>query len=268
MFKWNLSRPLAVFDIESTGVNPRTDRVVELAVVKLLPGGQRERHVFRVNPTRPIPPEATAIHGITDADVADQPTFAELAPKIRDLLEGCDLAGFNIVRYDIPMLIEEFARCGQSIDLERRRIVDAQRIFHQRERRDLSAALQFYCGELHLNAHGAEADTQATIRVLEGQFERYDDLPHSVEELDKICNPRKPQWVDRSGKLKWANGEAVINFGRKQDVPLRVLVETEPSFLNWMLKADFPLDTRELIQNALQGKFPVLPTVGDDDPNG
>lgn len=265
MFRWNLTRPLAVFDIESTGINPRTDRIVELAIIKLLPDNMRESHVMRLNPTIPIPPEATAIHGITDADVRSQPTFADRAKRIRDLLEGCDLGGFNIVRFDIPMLIEEFARCGEQIDLDKRRLVDAQRIFHMRERRDLAAALYFYCGEQHPDAHGAEADTLATIRVLEGQFSRYKDLPRSIEELDKLCNPRNPQWVDRMGKLKWLNGEVVINFGRKQDTSLRALAESDASFLNWMLKADFPLDVREIVQNALRGEFPEPPPAGEEE---
>ncbi len=264
MLSLKLSRPLAIFDIEATGVNPRTDRVVELAIIKLLPSGDRETHVMRVNPTIPIPAEATAIHGISDADVAGEPTFADLAPPIRALFEGCDLAGYNLIRYDIPMLIEEFARCKQTIDLEKRRIVDVQRIFHMRERRDLSAALAFYCGQTHDDAHGAEADTEATLSVLEGQLARYDDLPRTVEELDKLCNPKNPQWVDRAGKLKWLKGEVVINFGRKQDKPLRVVADQEPSFLNWMLKADFPLDVREIIQEALQGRFPEPPAADDD----
>ncbi len=259
MLPMTLCRPLAVFDIEATGLNTRADRIVELAVIKLLPDGTHETHLMRFNPTIPIPPEATAIHGITDADVRDQPTFAEQASRIRELLEDCDLGGYNIVRYDIPMLIEEFARCGQPIDLDSRRIVDAQRIFHARERRDLSAALKFYCGQAHVDAHGAEADALATIRVLGGQLERYDDLPRSVEALDKLCNPKNPQWVDRAGKLKWLNKEAVINFGRKQDVPLRVLADSDPSFLKWMLKADFPVDVREIVQNALNGRFPEPP---------
>ncbi len=263
MLPIELPRPLAVFDIEATGVNTRTDRIIELAIIKLLPDGTHETHVMRFNPTIPIPAEATAIHGITDDEVRDQPTFAEQAERIRDLLEDCDLGGFNIVRYDIPILIEEFARCGRPIDLGSRRIVDAQRIFHMRERRDLTAALQFYCGKTHVDAHGAEADAIATIRVLEGQLARYDDLPRSVEELDKLCNPKHPQWVDRAGKLKWINGEAVINFGRKQNTPLRILADTDPSFLNWMLKADFPVDVREIVQNALNGQLPEPPAGGN-----
>ncbi len=262
MLPIQLPRPLAVFDIEATGVNPRTDRVVELAIIKLFPDGRRETHVMRCNPTIPIPAEASSIHGITDADVCNEPTFCERATRIRELLDDCDLAGFNIVRYDIPLLIEEFARCGQPVDLDARHIIDAQRIFHMRERRDLTAALAFYCGKQHMGAHGAEADALATLNVLKGQLERYDDLPRSVPELNSICNPRHPQWVDRVGKLKWLDGEAVINFGRKQNTPLRVLADTDRSFLNWMLKADFPIDVREIVEHALQGRFPE-PPAGD-----
>jgi len=261
MLKLKQDRPLAVFDIEATGLNPRTDRIVELAIVLLMPDKTRKSRVFRVNPGLPIPAEATAIHGITDADVAACPPFVVIADDILRVLDGADLGGYNILRFDIPLLEEEFLRCGKAFDMNGRRIVDAQRIFHKREPRDLTAALAFYCGEMHLNAHGASADVDATIRVLEGQFERYSDLPKTLDELDEYCNPRDPGWVDKTGKLRWRQGEVVVNFGRKKDTPLRKLVAEDPGFVKWMLRSDFPRDVQDILRSAMEGKWPKPPPV-------
>ncbi len=251
-----LSRPLVIFDIESTGTNRRADRIIDLAIVKILPDGKQESHTFRVNPQMPIPPESTEIHGIRDEDVKDAPPFPQIARQVADLLNGCDLGGYNISGFDVPLLCEEFARAGVPFEADSRRILDAQRIFHKRVPRDLPAALAFYCGEMHLTAHDAMGDVAATLRVIEGQFEKYPDLPHDMDALDAYCNPRDPKWVDRTGKLKWVDGEASINFGKKQGQKLRDVAKTEPSFLNWMLKSDFPRDTLEIVQNALKGKYP------------
>jgi DNA polymerase III subunit epsilon len=258
-FKWKLDRPLAVFDIEATGINVRTDRIVEICIIKLMPKGKRESFTFRINPTIPIPPEATKIHGITDADVADRPRFTALAKQLNEIFEGCDLGGYNLIHFDIPILIEEFLRANIKFEVDGRRILDAQRIFHKREPRDLTAALAYYCGEMHLDAHGAEADVLATIRVMEGEFEKYSDLPRDMDELDKYCNPRDPSWVDRTGKLKWLKGEIVLNFGKKKDVTLRSLIKDDPNFVKWMLKSDFPRDMQEIVQNASQGIWPPAP---------
>ena len=261
MLKLKLDRPLAVFDIEATGLNPRADRIVELAIVLLMPDRSRASRVFRINPGLPIPAGATAIHGITDADVATCPPFVAVADDVLRVLEGADLCGYNILRFDIPLLVEEFLRCGKTFDMSGRRIVDAQRIFHKREPRDLTAALAFYCGEMHLNAHGASADVDATIRVLEGQLERYSDLPRNLDELDEYCNPRDPSWVDTTGKLRWHQGEIVVNFGRKKDTPLRELVAEDPGFVKWMLRSDFPRDVQDILRNTLQGKWPKPPAI-------
>lgn len=261
MLSLKLKRPLAVFDIESTGTNPRQDRIVELAIIKILPNGARENHVFRVNPEINIPAEVTAIHGITDDDVADKPPFRKLAPMIMAILEGCDLAGFGVIRFDIPMLIEEFARAGLRFDDAELNIIDAQRIFHKKEPRDLSAALSFFCGKQHSGAHGAEADALATVSVLDAQLTRYPDLPKTVEELDEYCKPKRdPDWADRTGKLKWTNDEIVINFGvQKKGRSLRDLAQNDPKYLKWLLNSDFPGDTKEIVQNALENKFPPPP---------
>lgn len=254
MLPVKLDRPLAVLDIESTGINPRTDRIVELAIVKLLPDNGREIHTWRFNPEMPIPPEVTAIHHISDADVANCPTFRALAPRIYILLDGCDLGGYNIGRFDLPMLTEEFLRASIHFSGDGRRVVDAQRIFHRREPRDLTAALAFYCHETHFDAHGAEADALATVRVLEGQFERYADLPRTVAELDAYCTLRDPMWADREGRLKNDKGEILINFGKKKGESLYALARHDPGFLKWILRGDFPSDTKEIVQRALEGK--------------
>ncbi len=261
MLSIEMDRPIAFFDIEATGISPRADRIVELCIVKITPNKQQSTHIFRINPQVPIPAETTAIHGISDADVADCPTFSELAREIADVLEGCDLGGYNIGRFDIPMLTEEFTRAGIIFDIESRRVLDVQRIYHRKEPRDLSAALNFYCNELHLGAHGAEADVVATIRVFEGQLERYADLPKDMDALDDYCNPRDPSWVDRTGKLRWVDGEAAINFGKKKGETLRELVDNDKGFIKWMLRSDFPADTREIVENALAGIYPAKPEV-------
>jgi DNA polymerase III subunit epsilon len=259
MFKWKLDRPLAIFDIEATGINVRTDRIVELAIVRLKPDNTRDTHVFRVNPGIPIPAEVTKIHGISDLDVAGLPMFKAIAPQVIAILEGCDLGGYNLIHFDVPILTEEFLRCNIRFDIDNRRIIDAQRIFHKKEPRNLTAALAFYCGEMHFDAHGAESDTLATIRVLEGQFERYRDLPHDMDALDGFCNPRDPAWVDRTGKLKWLNNEVVLNFGKKKDVSLRSLIKDDPSFVKWLLRSEFPRDMQEIVKNAVDGKWPKPP---------
>ena len=255
-----LTSPLIIFDIESTGVSWRTDRIIDLALVKLLPNGKREQHTYRVNPGIPIPPESSAIHHIVDDDVKDCPTFDQLADDILSVIQDCDLGGYNIIRFDLPLLQEEFKRAKVLYSFAGARLIDAQRIFHQREPRDLSAALKYYCGEMHLGAHGALQDVLATVRVLEGQLERYSDLPRDMDALHDYCNPRDPTWVDAQGKLKWSDRKIVINFGRNQGRPLRELVQTEPGFLQWILQNEFPDDMKTIIRNAQNGNYPEPPS--------
>lgn len=268
MLPLKLERPLAVFDIESTGINPRQDRIIELAIIKIFPDGATERHVFRMNPEINIPAAATAIHGISDADVADKPPFRKLAPAIKEILGDCDLCGFGASRFDVPMLMEEFARAGLPFDDSKLRVVDVQRIFHKREPRDLSAALVFYCGTRHTDAHSAEADVEATISVLEAQLKRYTDLPTTVEALDAYCNPPKDaSWADRTGKLKWEEGEIVINFGtQNKGRKLRDLSRNNPKYLKWILTSDFPSDTKEIVAGALENRFPIPPGASSEEP--
>ena len=258
MLDIKLKRPLAVFDIEATGLNSKTDRMVELCIVKLLPDGKREVHTFRINPEMPIPPPATRIHGISDADVAGCPTFEQLAKQVYQILDGCDLGGYNAINYDIPLLTEEFIRARIRFSLDGRHIVDAQRIYHKKEPRDLSAAVAFFCNETFENAHGAESDAMATVKVLEAQLRRYADLPRTTEALDEFCNPRDPDWVDRMGKLKWENNEVVVNFGQKRGIPIRTLVQNDPKYLKWIIKGDFPRDMQEVVRKALEeGVYPA-----------
>ena len=264
MIPLQTDRPIAFFDIESTGTNVRSDRIIDLAIVKLHPDGRREEHTFRVNPERPIPPEASKVHGIYDKDVAGCPTFKQVAAQVAKLFEGCDLGGYNILRFDIPMLCEEFNRAGVPFGADGRRVVDPQRIFHQREPRDLTAALNFYCGEEHLGAHGALDDVVATIQVLEGQFKKYEDLPKDINQLSNYCNPRDPSWADSTGKLKWVAGELTINFGKKQGSKLRDLAAKDTSYLRWILDSNFPRDVTDIVSNALKGKYPSPPGAANE----
>ena len=259
MFPVNLDKPLIVFDIEATGVSPRADRIIELAAIRIGPDGEETPGYWLLNPGVPIPVETTAIHGITDEAVANQPTFKEKALEILAFFGDSDLAGFNAGRFDIPMLAEEFSRVGIPFDADRRRLLDAQRIFHTKEPRDLSAALGFYCGRTHDNAHGAEADVRATLDVIIGQFRRYADLPRDMDTLDRTFNPIDPFNADRSGRLRWVDGEIAINFGKKKGAKLKSLAKDDPSFLKWIMKNDFPQDTRAICENALKGIFPPRP---------
>lgn len=247
-----LDRPLAVFDLETTGTSPSSDVIVEICVAILSPDGSRKVVTRRVNPGRPIPPEATKVHGISDADVADAPSFRDIAPELLRLLEGCDLAGFNVISYDLPLLQAELDRCNLSLDTSQCRVVDVQRIYHRKERRTLSAAVQFYTGKEHTGAHGAEADVLATAEVLDAQVARYSDLPSDVEGLAQVSRPA--DWADSQGKLGWAEGEVVMRFGKHRDQLLRDVVRKDASYLRWILESDFPGDTKKLIQDALDGR--------------
>jgi DNA polymerase-3 subunit epsilon len=251
-----LDRPLVFFDLETTGTDPGSDRIVEISVLRLAPDGGREGRTRRINPERPIPPEATAIHGIGDEDVRDEPTFRQIARGLLDFLAGADLAGFNVLRFDLPLLDREFRECGLELDLAARRIVDALAIFHRKERRDLEAAVSFYLGRSHDGAHSAEADVQATAEVLEAQLERYPDLPRDVEALDGWIRGGAAAGPDRSGKFVWKEDEAVLAFGKHRGKTLRHVAEEDPGYLEWVSRSDFPPDSRQVAAEALAGRFP------------
>lgn len=258
--KLKLDRPLAVFDIESTGLNPRTDRIIELSIVRLEPTGERVVKTWLVNPEIPIPHEATEIHGITDKEVATKPPFLFIVDEVDSFLADCDLGGYNLLHFDIPMLEEEFARCGRDLGVNSRHVIDAQKIFHKKEPRDLSAAVRFFCGREHDGAHGAEADAVATLDVIEGEYARYDDLPSTLAEVEREFNNIDTTNADRAGRFRWDNGDIIVNFGKKKGARLRDLAVSDRSFLKWIAKADFPLDTRKIAEDALEGIFPQPPT--------
>jgi len=259
MTKMILNRPVACFDIEATGTNPQTDRIVELAIVRRHPDDSEDSHRFLVNPGIPIPIEASEIHGFKDEDVRDCPPFKDIAADVNVIFENCDLSGFNLLRYDIPLLVEEMARAEIRFEVENRKVVDAQRIYHQQEPRNLTAALAFYCNEMHLGAHGAMSDVTATMRVIDAQLRRYSNLPRDVPSLDTYCNPRDPNWVDRSGRLKWINKTVAINFGKKKGVALKTLINNDPGFIKWLLKSDFPPDVKEIVEQGQRGEWPEPP---------
>ncbi len=256
MAELKLERPIVCFDLESTGVVPARDRIVELAVLKIHPDGHRRSAVTRLNPGIPIPPSATAVHGITDADVADAPSFPDVAEKLWHFLDGCDLAGYNIQGFDVPMLQCEFARAGLEFKLEGRRLIDAYTIFCKLYPRTLSAAYEFFCGAKLEGAHGAEADTAATWEVLLGQLAKHPELPNEVAALAAFCDARDPDAVDRTRRFKWRDGEVVVNFGKNAGRPLREIAVQDPGFLNWIIRNDFPDEVKEICRNALRGIFP------------
>jgi len=263
MFPLQLTSPLVVFDIESTGTSPRKDRIIELAAIRVQPDGTEEERCWLLNPTIPIPPETTAIHGITDAIVKDCPTFAEMSKEIFEFFRDATLSGFNADRFDIPCLEEEFARVNMNLGASTRKHVDVQRIYHKMEPRDLSAAVRFYLGRDHAGAHGAEADTRATLEVLKAQLARYADLPRTVGELDEFLVPHDPLNADRMGTLRWKNGELTVNFGKKKGTSLKQLMLNEPNFLKWMLKGDFDTEVRMIVQDLMEnGRLPPAPTAG------
>lgn len=258
----HLDRPLIVFDIESTGVTARRDRIIELAAIKVMPDGTEISKCWLMNPTVKIPPETTAIHGISDEIVKDCPTFADKAAEIFAFFEGCDLSGFNADRFDIPCLEEEFARVGMNFAPTSRKHVDVQRIYHRKEPRDLSAAVRFYLDRNHDGAHGAEADARATLDVLKAQMRKYPDLPQTVDEMDEYLVPHDPLNADRMGMLRWKDGVLTVNFGKKKGASLKALCFNEPNFLKWMLKGDFDTEVKMIVRDLLDnGRLPPPPKV-------
>ena len=261
-FPLKLDRPLVVFDIESTGVNAHADRIIELAAVRVEPDGTETTQCWLLNPGVPIPAETTAIHGITDAIVANCPTFAEAADDIWKFFEGCDLSGFNCDRFDIPCLEEEFARIGRNFGASQRRHIDVQRIYHRMEPRDLSAAVQFYLGRDHAGAHGAKADAVATLDVLKAQLGKYEALPKSSAEMDEYLVPHDPLNADRQGMLRWVNGELCVNFGKKKGTRLKDIFLREKSYLRWIVNGSFDTEVRQICRDLLEkGILPPPPKV-------
>lgn len=253
--KLNLERPIVFFDLETTGLNPKTDRIIEICVIKVHPDGGKEIKTRRINPTIPISEESSEITGITNEDVKDCPTFKQLAKGIYDFILGSDLSGYNVLRFDIPLLIEEFKRVDIDYSMKDVNVIDVQRIYHKKEPRTLEAALEYYCNEKLDGAHAAENDVEATIKVLAGQLEKYDDIGSTVAEVAKFC--KDDRWVDTAGRLHWKGSDVAIGFGRKQGMLLKDMIKEDRSYIDWILRGEFPEDTKEIIRNAINGKFPV-----------
>lgn len=244
----NIKNPLVFIDLETTGIDVVNDRIVEMAVLKILPNGKQELKVRRINPTIPIPPEATSVHSITDEDVKNEPTFKEVAKSLAQFMEGCDLAGFNSNKFDFPLLAEEFLRADVDFDFRKRKFIDVQTIFHKMEKRTLEAAYKFYCNKELEGAHGAEVDTVATFEVLKAQLERYPELENSVDFLAEFSTHN--QNVDFAGRIIYdENGVETFNFGKHKGKSVVEIFQKEPSYYAWMMNGDFPLYTKKVLTN-------------------
>ena len=238
-----LNRPIVFIDLETTGVNLSQDRIVEIAMMKILPDGTQQRKRRLVNPQMPIPAEASAVHGITDDMVRDAPLFRDIAADVRQALDNCDLAGYNSNRFDWPMLMEEFLRAGLEFDLAGRRMLDVQRIFHVMEPRTLTAALRFYCNEELTDAHSAEADVTATWKVFDAQLARYPNLGNTVDSVMQFLGD--DEIVDFARRFVMEKGVETFNFGKHKGRPVADVLRSEPQYYDWMMKGDFPMHTKQ-----------------------
>lgn len=247
--KLQLSRPIAFIDLETTGVNISVDRIVELAIVKVLPDGSQQVKRKLINPLMPIPAGASEIHGITDEMVRDAPSFKQVANEIKQFIDNCDLGGYNSNRFDIPMLIEEFLRIGIGFSVEGRKMVDVQKVFHLMEQRTLSAAYKFYCQKTLDAAHSAEADATATWEVLEAQIERYPQIGNTVESIVKFTG--EDDIVDFARRFVKEKGVEVFNFGKHKGKPVAQVLKEEPQYYDWMMKGDFAMNTKQKLTEIL-----------------
>lgn len=262
----NLKKPLAFFDLETTGTNISSDRIVEISILKVHLNNEVSIKTTRVNPTIPIPIESSLIHGIYDEDVEDKPSFKHIASNLAQFLEGCDLAGFNVIKFDVPVLVEEFLRAGIDFDVSNRKMVDVQRIFHMMEPRNLSAAYKFYCQKELEGAHSAEADTIATFEVLKAQLERYKNTPlkdkdgkeyvpvkNDVHALHELTTSK---FADLAGRIVFNNnGEEVFNFGKYKNQKVEDIFRKDPSYYDWIMKGDFTLNTKRKVTEIKLRKF-------------
>ncbi|GAO44271.1 3'-5' exonuclease [Flavihumibacter petaseus] len=248
-----LQKPLAFIDLETTGTNLGTDRVVEIAIVKINKDFSRQVKRKLINPEMPIPPAASEIHGITDEVVKDAPAFRQVANELKQFLDNCDLGGYNSNRFDIPLLVEEFLRSGLEFDMNNRKLLDVQRIFHLMEQRTLSAAYKFYCNKNLDGAHSAEADAQATWEVLEAQLIRYPQLGDNIDSIVKFTG--EDQVVDFARRFVLSNGVEVFNFGKHKGKPVVDVLKAEPQYYDWMMKGDFPLHTKQKLTEIFNRTF-------------
>ena len=241
-----LSKPICFFDLETTGIDIGTDRIVEISIFKVFPNGNKESKTWLVNPTIPIPYETTLVHGITNEKVANEPTFTQLAAQIYNMLKDSDLAGFNSDRFDIPLLAEELLRAGVDFDMKNRVSVDIQTIFHKMEERTLSAACKFYTGNALENAHSAEADTMATYEILKAQLDRYPDLQNDMKALSEFTTRKKN--ADFAGMIIFdKENQEVFGFGKHKGIRVEKVLESEPGYYSWIQNANFPLYTKKVL---------------------
>lgn len=238
-----ITRPMAFIDLETTGINLGQDRIVEIGMIKLLPDGNKTVKRKLINPEMPIPPSATEIHGISDQMVKDAPTFKQSAQEIRQFLDGCDLAGYNSNRFDVPLLVEEFLRAEIEFEMKGRKLVDVQKIFHMMEQRTLGAAYKFYCSKTLEEAHSAEADARATMEILEAQVQRYPQMGTTVESILKFTGEEVV--VDFARRFVMEKGVELFNFGKFKGRPVADVLKAEPQYYDWMMKGDFPLHTKQ-----------------------
>ena len=247
--KLNLTRPIAFIDLETTGVNISNDRIVEIAIVKILTDGTKQVKRKLINPQIPIPAGASDVHGITDEMVKDAPSFKQIANEVKQFIENCDLGGYNSNRFDIPMLIEEFLRAGVPFSADGRKLVDVQKVFHMMEQRTLGAAYKFYCNKVLEDAHSAEADATATWEVLEAQIERYPQIGNTVESILKATG--EEEIVDFARRFIMENGKEVFNFGKHKGRPVADVLRQEPQYYDWMMKGDFAMNTKQKLTEIL-----------------
>lgn len=255
-----LDRAIAVIDFETTGINLSADRIVELTILKIHPDGTEEFKSTRINPEIPIPAEATSIHGITDDDVAEKPIFRQYARSLQEFLNDCDIGGFNVKRFDLPILEAEFRRAGVEFSRKGRRIIDTMVIYHKLDPRNLAAAYRKYCGKQLENCHTSDIDVRAAAEILEGQLDMHPELPRDVAGLHEFCcDPEEESWIDAEGKFVWSEGEATFGFGKYKGKSLKEIAGIDFEYIQWIVGADFPAEVREIAVKALNGEFPEPP---------
>jgi len=264
-----LRNPLAFFDLETTGTSVSKDRIVEISILKVMPNGEKFSKTERINPGIPIPAETSLIHGIYDEDVKDKPAFKEIGKNLARFLEGCDLSGFNIIRFDVPMLVEEFLRAAINFDVSKRKLIDSQKLFHLMEKRTLSAAYRFYCGKTLTDAHSAEADTLASYEILKSQIQRYEGekveditgnkLGIIENDMDVLHRITLKNMVDLAGRIIYNDaGEEIFNFGKHKNKRVKQVLDKEPAYYDWIINSDFPLDTKRRLTEIKLREFNKL----------
>jgi DNA polymerase-3 subunit epsilon len=253
MASLQLTRPIAFFDLETTGLDQAKDRIVEIAIVKWNPDGSIEEYERRINPEIHISEESSSIHGIYDEDVANEPTFKEVAHEIATFIKNCDLGGYNSNKFDLPVLAEEFLRAGHTVDFNKRKLVDVQQVFYKKEPRTLAAAYKFYCNEELVNAHSALADVKATVEVLKSQLERYDDIGNTAEALHNFTG--SGEIVDYARRIMLKDGEYYFNFGKHKGKKVKDVLKAEPQYYDWMMQSDFPLHTKQCLTEILNSMY-------------